>query len=270
MIYFELNNGIKIPSIGYGTYKAEGNKVFQGVLWALETGYRSIDTASFYGNETEIGDAIIKSGISRKEIFLTSKVWNTQQGYENTLKAFEESLSKLQTDYLDLYLVHWPVKGNFIDTWKALEKLYKEKKVRAIGVCNFMQHHLEELLINSEIKPVINQVEFHPYLNQEDLLNYCKENDIILEAWRPIMKGQVNEIPQIIEISNKYNKTPVQVVLRWQIQKNIITIPKSTTKERIESNFNIFDFELNQEDIKIIDSLNKDERMGPHPDEIDF
>lgn len=267
----KLNNGVEMPWFGLGVFRSEdGAEVENAVKTALKNGYRSIDTASIYQNEKGVGKGIKDSGLKRDEIFLTSKVWNTEQGYESTLMAFHSSLERLQTDYLDLYLVHWPKGEKSKDTWKALEELYAQGKIKAIGVSNFLIHHLEDLLPECKVVPAVNQVEFHPELIQPELLDYCQGKGIQMEAWSPIMKGRVNEIPEIIDIAAKYGKTPVQVVLRWDIQKGVITIPKSVKPERIISNGNIFDFELAPEDMAIIDGLDKNKRIGFHPDEVPF
>jgi len=263
----ELSNKIRMPWLGYGTYKASGKELIEGVQFALSIGYRLIDTAEMYDNEEEIGKAIKKSGIPRNEIFITSKVWNTNQGYENTLKSFNNSLKRLNIDYLDLYLIHWPVSGKYIETWKALEKLYRDGKVRAIGVSNFLIHHLQNIMDKCEIVPMVNQIEFHPHLVQKDLLNFCKNNKIQLEAWSPLMRGRINDIPEIVNIAKKYNKTPAQIVLRWDLQHEVVTIPKSVHKERIKENANIFDFELSEIDMKIIDGLDQNKRYGADPDD---
>ena len=263
----ELYNKVKMPWLGYGTYKAHDNELVEGIKYALSFGYRLIDTAEMYENEEEVGKAIRESRIPREEIFITSKVWNTNQGYESTLRSFENSLKRLGVDYLDLYLIHWPVRGKYIETWKALEKIYKEGRVRAIGVSNFLIHHLKDIIDNCEIVPMVNQVEFHPYLLQKDLLEFCKKNKIQLEAWSPIMRGKVNDIPQIVEIAKKYNKTPAQIALRWDLQHEVVTIPKSVHKERIKENAEIFDFELTEEEMRIIDSLDQNKRFGANPDD---
>lgn len=263
----ELANGVKMPWLGYGTYKAQGNGLKEGLKYALNIGYRLIDTAEMYQNEEEIGKAIEESNVPREELFITSKVWNTNQGFDNTLKSFDSSLKKLQTDYLDLYLIHWPVSGKYLDTWKALEKIYKEGRVKAIGVSNFLIHHLQDVINNCEIIPMVNQVEFHPYLLQGELLEFCKENKIQLEAWSPLMRGRVNAIREIQDIAKKHNKTPAQVVLRWDLQHEVVTIPKSVHEERIKENSDIFDFELSKEEMRIINGLDRNERFGAHPDD---
>ncbi len=267
----KLNNGVEMPWFGLGVFRAkDGQEVENAVLTALKHGYRSIDTAAVYDNEKGVGNAVIESGVSREEIFLTSKVWNTDQGYKSTFRAFEESLERLQTDYLDLYLIHWPKGKRSVETWKAMEELYEEKRVRAIGVSNFLEHHLEDFLPECNIIPAVNQYEFHPELLQPKLLEYCLKKGIRPEAWSPIMRGKVNDIPVLQALAVKYGKTPVQIVLRWDIQKGVVTIPKSVTPERIISNADIFDFELSSEDIAKIDGLDKNNRLGGHPDHITF
>jgi len=261
-----LNNGVKMPILGFGTFKVEdGEQTIEAVQYALEIGYRHIDTAAAYGNEESIGQVIKASGIPRNEIFLTSKVWNRDQGYESTLKAFETSLRKLQTDYLDLYLIHWPLDLNR-ETWQALEKLYAEEKIRAIGVSNFKEHHLTDLLEVAQVVPAVNQVEYHPRLMQESLSAYCKKQQIQLEAWGPLMQGKIFQFDLMHDLAKKYNKTVAQIVLRWDIQNNVVTIPKSINPERIKSNAQIFDFELADEDMKLINSLNQELRIGRDPD----
>ncbi|HDR7756903.1 aldo/keto reductase [Bacillus cereus] len=266
-----LHNGVKMPMIGLGVYKAkEGDEVKQAVKTALEVGYRSIDTATVYENESGVGEAIRESGIPREDLFITTKVWNDDQGYEETLEAFEKSLKKLQMDYVDLYLIHWPVRGKYVDTYRALEKLYEEGKVRAIGVSNFHKHHLELLLTNCKVKPMVNQVELHPMLTQFELRNYCQDEQIQMEAWSPLMRGgEVFQHPIIQAIANKYEKTPAQVILRWDIQSGIVTIPKSVTPSRIKENFTIFDFALTEEEIRQINTLNRDLHVGTNPDKYD-
>ena len=266
-----LNNGVKMPWLGLGVFRSEeGTEVENAVKVALENGYRSIDTAAIYQNERGVGKAIQESGVAREDVFLTSKVWNTEQGYQSTLAAFEDSLEKLQTEYLDLFLVHWPKGQRSVETWKALEELYEKGKIRAIGISNFLVHHLEDFLPQCKVIPAVNQVEFHPELIQPDLLKYCQQKGIQLEAWAPIMKGKVNEVPVMIELAEKYGKTPVQIVLRWDIQKGVVTIPKSVTPERIIANTDIFDFELSTEDMAKIDALDSNARIGFHPDNIPF
>ncbi|MBB6451817.1 diketogulonate reductase-like aldo/keto reductase [Salirhabdus euzebyi] len=266
-----LHNGVKIPWLGLGVYKVEdGSEIVSTVKSALELGYRSIDTAALYDNEEGVGQAIHESGIKREDIFVTTKVWNSDQGYENTLKAFDESLKKLGLDYVDLYLIHWPVPGKYKDTWKALEEIYTQGKARAIGVSNFMTHHLEDVLKDAKVKPMVNQVEFHPKLYQKELLDYCRSNNIQLEAWSPLARGRYLDDPILTEIATKYNKSVAQVMIRWDYQHGIVTIPKSTKKHRQKENADIFDFELTFEDMEKINNLNEDFRTGKHPDEFDY
>lgn len=268
---FKLHNGVAMPYFGLGVYLAEdGQEVVNAVKWALDAGYRHIDTAAAYGNEEGVGQGISESGLRRDEVFLVSKVWNSDQGYENTLNAFEASLERLGTHYLDLYLVHWPVDGKYKETWRALEKLYADKKVRAIGVSNFLQHHLEDLMDSAEIVPMVNQMEFHPYLVQQELIDFCNRYKIQYEAWSPMMQGNIFEKEEFAELADKYGKTIAQVVLRWDLQKGVITIPKSTNKERIIANAQLFDFELSPEDMEKLDAMDKGKRFGPDPDDFDF
>ncbi len=267
----KLNNGVEMPWLGLGVFQSkEGPEVENAVKCALDAGYRSIDTAAIYQNERGVGKAIVESGIPRKDIFLTTKVWNSDQGYQSTIGAFEKSLDKLRTDYIDLYLIHWPKGDLSIETWKAMEELYDQGRIRAIGVSNFLVHHLKHLLPHTRIKPMVNQIEFHPELIQPELLKFCQDNQIQPEAWHPIMKGKVNGIRIFQALSVKYQKSPVQIVLRWDIQKGVVTIPKSATPERIIHNADIFDFELSAEDMAKIDSLDKHARMGADPDNFNF
>lgn len=266
-----MNNGIEMPYLGLGVYLSEdGQEVVNMVKWALEAGYRHIDTASVYDNEAGVGQGVEESPVSREDIFMVSKVWNSEQGYDSTLKAFDDSLDRLKMDYLDLYLVHWPVAGKYKDTWKALERLYREKRIRSIGVSNFMQHHLEELLKSAEIVPMVNQMEFHPFLVQQDLMDFCKTNHIQYEAWAPMMQGRIFGMDSFQELAAKYHKSIAQIVLRWDLQKGVITIPKSSKRERIVGNADIFDFELSEEDVAYLDRLDRGQRFGPDPDNFDF
>ncbi|MNI07764.1 Glyoxal reductase [compost metagenome] len=262
-----LNNGVHMPWLGFGVWKMEdGDQVISSVKAALAAGYRSIDTAAIYGNEAGVGQAIRESGIPREELFITTKVWNAEQGYESTLKAFEESRRKLGLDYLDLYLIHWPGKDKYKDTWKALGKLAQDGLTRAIGVSNFKEHHLESLLADSDIVPAVNQVEFHPRLAQKSLQAYCKQKGIQLEAWSPLMQGKLLDEPTLIELAAKYEKSVSQIILRWDLQSGVVTIPKSANEQRIKDNADIFNFELQAEDIAAIDALNQEQRIGPDPD----
>ncbi|MEM9649156.1 MAG: aldo/keto reductase [Bacteroidota bacterium] len=268
---FTLNNGVEMPYFGLGVYLSkDGNEVINAVKDALEHGYRHIDTASIYENETGVGQAIAESPVSREDIFVVSKVWNSDQGYDSTLKAFDATLDRLGLDYLDLYLIHWPKGELSKETWKAMERLYKEKRIRAIGVSNFLRHHLEDLLQEVEIIPMVNQMEFHPYLVQQDLIHYCNQKGIQYEAWSPMMQGNIFTIDVLKEMAAKYNKTIAQLVLRWDLQKGVITIPKSSKKERIVANADIFDFILSETDMGILDNLDCGKRFGPDPDNFDF
>ncbi|MEA5031408.1 MAG: aldo/keto reductase, partial [Sphaerochaeta sp.] len=222
-----LNNGVAMPGLGLGVFKVgDGSPVVSAVKSALRAGYRSIDTAAVYGNEEGVGQAIKESGLDREKLFITSKVWNADQGYETTLQAYETSLKKLGLEYLDLYLIHWPVKGKYLDTWRAMTELYKQGKVRAIGVSNFQIHHLKDILDASDVVPAVNQIELHPLLNQKDIRDFCQLNNIVVEAWSPLMKGNL-DLPVLLDLAKKYQKSPAQIVLRWHIQHGVVVIPKS-------------------------------------------
>ncbi|PYZ91615.1 aldo/keto reductase [Salipaludibacillus keqinensis] len=263
-----LNNGVTMPWLGLGVYKAEeGDEVVRAVQEALIAGYRSIDTASFYQNEEGVGRAIAQSDVPRDEIFITTKVWNDDQGYNETLAAFEQSRRKLGVDVIDLYLIHWPVTGKFKDTWRAMEKLYEDGKVRAIGVSNFLVHHLENLLENATVVPAVNQVEYHPWLSQPDLYDFCKGKGIQVEAWSPLTRGRKFDDLQLKEIAERHGKTPAQVLIRWDLQNEVVTIPKSVTKERIQANTEVFDFQLSETEMDVLNECNEGLRFGPHPDE---
>lgn len=268
---FELHNGVKMPYLGLGTYQADNNdEVVQAVKYALKIGYRHIDTAALYNNEEGVGIALSESNVQRKAVFIVSKVWNTEQGYEKTLRAFEDSLKRLGLEYLDLYLIHWPVVQKHKETWRALETLYKEKRVRAIGVSNFMQHHLKDLMLDAEIIPMVNQMEFHPHLVQQELIDYCNEKGIQYEAWSPFMQGKLFQLDITANLEKKYHKSAAQIVLRWNLQKGVVTIPKSVHEHRIQSNMEIFDFELSESDIAYLDSFDKGKRNGPDPNDFSF
>ncbi|WP_419885428.1 aldo/keto reductase [Paenibacillus sp. B-A-8] len=270
-----LHNGVNMPWLGLGVFQVEeGSELIQAIKSAIAHGYRSIDTAAIYQNETGVGQAIKEAlqdnNLSREDLFVTSKVWTADMGYEETIAAYETSLAKLGLEYLDLYLIHWPVKGKYKETWRALETLYKEGRVKAIGVSNFQIHHLEDVMKDAEIKPMVNQVELHPYLSQQALLSFCKEQGIQLEAWSPLMQGQLLDQPVLKQIAAKYGKSVAQVIIRWDLQRGIITIPKSTKEHRIIENVDVFDFQLTEEDMTLINSLNQDQRVGPDPDNFDF
>ena len=265
-----LSNGVKIPVVGFGTFKIpDGDDALKAVTEAIEMGYRHIDTAALYGNERSVGKAVRQSGIDRNELFITTKLWNDRHGYQQTLKAFEESRERLDMDYIDLFLIHWPKDKN-VESWKAIEELYGKGLVRAIGVSNFKEHHLDEILAHATITPMVNQIELHPRLSQPELLSYCKRAGITVEAWSPIMKGRVSDIPELITIGARYGKDPAQITLRWHIQRGVVVLPKSVTPARIRSNKELFDIQLTPEEMRIIDSLNRDERIGPDPDTITF
>ncbi|MFK2825898.1 aldo/keto reductase [Bacillus sp. B190/17] len=263
-----LNNGLAMPQVGLGVFKmTDEAEAVSAIQFALRTGYRLIDTAAIYENEQSVGRAVKESGISRDEVFLTSKVWNSDQGYDQTLKAFETSLNKLQTHYMDLYLIHWPGTDKYKETWRALERLYSEGAVKAIGVCNFQTYHLEELLADCNEVPAINQIENHPYLTQEELREYCQNHNIVVEAWSPIARNKLIHEPTLNHLAKKYNKSVSQIILRWHLQNGTVVIPKSVQPERIQENSSLFDFQLSLEDMKNISALNKEERFGPHPDQ---
>ncbi len=266
-----LNNGVEMPWLGLGVFQSvPGKETEQAVRWALEIGYRHVDTAAFYDNEQDVGRALKDSGLARETVFVTTKVWNADQGYEGTLKAFDRSRQKLSLDVVDLYLIHWPVKGKIRETWRALEKLYSQGKARAIGVSNFLVHHLQELGQASAVKPAVNQVEFHPFLVQKELLDYEASQGIRPEAWAPLTRTRGFGNPVIAGLAAKYSRTPAQIILRWDHQLGVVTIPKSVHRERIEENSRIFDFALEQADVEKLTALDQGARIGPNPDTIDF
>jgi diketogulonate reductase-like aldo/keto reductase len=268
-----LQNGVVMPQAGLGVWQAEeGDEVAQAVGAALEAGYRLIDTAAAYGNEAGVGKAIRDSNVPREDIFVTTKLWNTDQGYEAALKAFDDSLSKLGMDYVDLYLIHWPQPktGNIPDTWKAFEKLYEDKRTRAIGVANFLPHHLEPLLAECHVPPMVDQIQLHPRLPQLDTRRYCETHDIIVESYSPLMRAKkLLQEPVITDLAEKYGRDPAQIVLRWHVQHGLVVIPKSVTPERIRSNINIFDFEISANDMRVIDGMETGEHVVPDPDEFE-
>ena len=255
-----MNDGRKIPMFGLGTYQAPpGQKTYDAIRYALKIGYRLIDTARLYENEEIVGKAIRDSGIPREEVFVTTKLWNSDHGYDSTLAAFDRSLRRLGLDYVDLYLIHWPVPGKRMESWKALEHLQKQGRCRSIGVSNYLVRHLEELLGVSDVVPAVNQVEFHPFLFQKSLLEYCRDKEIQLEAYSPLTKGQRLNDPGIKRIAAAYFKSPAQIMIRWGLQHEVVEIPKSTNEERISENARIFDFEISREDMAALDAM--DERL---------
>lgn len=270
-----LQNGVKMPWLGLGVFKvADGEELLLSLKQAIAHGYRSIDTAAAYQNERGVGQAIAEAmkenGLNREDLFITSKVWNADLGYDATLAAYEASLEKLGLEYLDLYLIHWPVEGKYKESWRALETLYTAGRVKAIGVSNFQIHHLEDVMKDAVINPMVNQVELHPYLSQQPLRDFSKKQGIQIEAWSPLMQGQLLEQPVLKEIAAAYGKSVAQVILRWDLQHGIVTIPKSTKEQRIIENAALFDFQLSDEEMSRIDGLNRGERVGPDPDNFDF
>ena len=260
-----MNNGLEIPVLGLGTYLAVGNQAYDAVMFALEYGYRHIDTAAFYGNEAEVGRAVRDSGINREDIFITTKLWNSDQGYDNALRAFERSLNNFGLDYIDLYLIHWPLTGKRKDSWKALEKIHDDKTARSIGVSNYTIRHLEELKSYANIMPVVNQVEFSPFLYQKELQEYCENEGIYIEAYTPLTRGKRFGDPALVKIAKKYSKTPAQILIRWALQVHTIVLPKSANQDRIKENADIFDFNIADEDMMILNNLNEDYRITWDP-----
>ncbi|MFD8459626.1 aldo/keto reductase [Streptomyces antimycoticus] len=263
-----LHTGLEIPQLGFGVFQVEDAQTTDAVLSAIEAGYRSIDTAAIYGNEAGVGRALATSGVPREELFLTTKLWNADQGYDATLAAFEASVAKLGTAYVDLYLIHWPTPARdlYLDTWRALEKLLADGRTRAIGVSNFQPAHLRRLLDHSGVVPVINQVELHPYLQQGQLRDFHAQHKIATEAWSPLAQGALLQDPALAAIAQRHGKTPAQVVLRWHLQLGNVVIPKSVTPARIRENIDVFDFALTPEDIEAINALDRGRRTGPDPD----
>ncbi|MFE5394634.1 aldo/keto reductase [Streptomyces sp. NPDC056568] len=265
-----LNNGVEMPQLGFGVWQVPDDEAETAVAQALEAGYRSIDTAAIYGNEEGTGKAIAASGVAREDLFVTTKLWNTDQGYDSTLRAFDTSLEKLGLDHVDLYLIHWPMpaKGRYVDTYKAFEKLHADGRVRAIGVSNFLPEHLERLIGETSVVPAVNQIELHPHLQQQALRAFHAEHGIATEAWSPLGSGKgILEIPAIVAIAQKHGRTPAQVVLRWHLQTGNVVIPKSVTPSRIAENIDVFGFSLDDEDLAAISALNEDRRLGPDPAE---
>jgi methylglyoxal/glyoxal reductase len=264
-LYTTLNTGHKMPLLGLGVYDMYNKEAEQAVAWALEIGYRLIDTAAMYKNEVEIGNAVRQSKIDRNTLFITNKVHNNAQGYDNTLRAFDESERKLNCDYIDLYLVHWPIKATRKDTWLALEKLYADGRVKAVGVANYLIPFLDELASYSSIVPALNQVEFSPYLYLEDLESRCKADQIQLQAYTPLVRGERMNDLRLVTLAKKYSKTPAQIILRWLVQKSISAIPKSANLARLKENFDIFNFQISPDDMALIDDFNENYRVVDDP-----
>ena len=273
-----LSNGVAIPSIGYGTWQTpEGEECIGATLRALDFGYRHIDTAAIYRNEMSVGEAVKRSGIAREDVFLTSKVWNKCRGYDMVMSAFERTVGKLGVDYLDLYLIHWPAsKKQYenpdeinLDTWRAMTELYKAGRIKAIGVSNFKPHHLAPLM-ETEVAPMVNQIEYHPGYMQNETVEFCKKNGIALEAWSPLGSGRVLSDPDLSRIAEKYGKSVAQICIRWCLQNGVIALPKSVTESRIKQNLEVFDFEISEEDMNFINSMGEVGYSGLDPDEVDF
>jgi 2,5-diketo-D-gluconate reductase A len=268
-----LNNGVQIPQFGFGVYQVPPEETAEAVQAALEVGYRHIDTAEMYGNEKGVGEGIRASGIPREEVFVTSKLNNGFHAHDDALTAFDGTLDALGSDYVDLFLVHWPLPGidvDYVETWKAMEEIYRSGRARSIGVSNFKEHHLRKLFGATEVRPAVNQIEVHPYLTQDGLRAFDAEHEIATEAWSPIAQGKVLDDPAIVRVAERHGKTPAQVTLRWHVQRGDIVFPKSVTRSRIEENFGVFDFELSEDDMREITTLNRDERTGPDPDTFNY
>jgi 2,5-diketo-D-gluconate reductase A len=269
-----LNNGQKIPQFGFGVFLVKPDETTAAVTHALQAGYRHIDTAEMYGNEAEVGAAISRSGLSRKEIFVTTKLNNGEHRPDDARAAFEQSLEALGSDYVDLFLIHWPLPtrydGDFVSTWRTLEEFYRDGRARSIGVSNFQPHHLRRLHEECEIRPAVNQIEVNPYLTQDEVRRFCADHEIAVEAWSPLARGNALSDPTIDDIARRVGKTPAQVILRWHIERGDIVFPKSVTPSRIKENIDIFDFELTGEDVEAISALNRNERTGPDPDKFDM
>ncbi|MBB4983930.1 MULTISPECIES: aldo/keto reductase [Streptomyces] len=266
----KLNNGVEIPQLGFGVFQVPDDETTAAVTAALETGYRSIDTAAVYGNETGVGRALAASGLPREELFVTTKLWNADQGYDATLRAFDAGLGKLGLDHVDLYLIHWPAPARdlYRDSWRALERLAEEGRIRAAGVSNFQPGHLRRLMDGTELIPAVNQVELHPGLQQSELRAFHAEHGIATEAWSPLAQGAVLGDPALAAIAARYGKSPAQVVIRWHLQLGNVVIPKSVTPARIRENSEVFDFALTDEEMRAVAALDRDLRTGPHPDEL--
>ncbi|GAB4042136.1 aldo/keto reductase [Spirosoma litoris] len=265
-----LNNGIEMPLLGLGVYApSQANEVQQAIEWALEAGCRLIDTASAYGNEREVANAIRSSGIPRSDIFITTKVWNEDQGYTKTLRAFNRSLERLGLDVVDLYLIHWPIKQHRHETWRALEKIYSDGRARAIGVSNHYPAHLDELLSEARIIPAVNQFELSPYSYVPEVLDYCREKNIQPEGYAPLVRGEKSNDPKLLALAEKYGKSTYQLLIRWSLQHNVVTIPKSVKRNRIQENFDVWDFVISDEDMALMDTFYDNTRIADDPREID-
>lgn len=276
---FMLNNGLSIPCVGYGTFQTPNDETCAAVLEAIKVGYRHIDTAAFYGNEEGVGEAVRKSGVPREQLFITSKVWNSDRGYEKTKAAFAKTMKNLQMEYLDLLLIHWPAnrkqfgdaaKGINAETWRAMEELYQEGKIKAIGLSNFLPHHIDELMETAQIKPMVNQIEFHPGWAQTDIVEYCLKNDIVVEAWSPLGRKDALENETLKSIAAKYGKSVAQLCIRWVLQHDVLPLPKSVTPSRILENTKVFDFTIDAADMQAIDALKNIGGQCALPDEVDF
>jgi 2,5-diketo-D-gluconate reductase A len=268
-----LNNGVEMPQLGFGVWQVPDDEAVAAVGTALEAGYRSIDTAAVYGNEEGVGRAIADSGLRREELFITTKLWNSDQGYDETLRAFDTSLQKLGLDYVDLYLIHWPTpaRDKYVDSYQAFEKIHAEGRAKSIGVSNFLPEHLRRLLDETSVIPAVNQIELHPHLQQRDVREFHAEQGIATEAWSPLGQGKgLLDVPAIAAIAQKHGRTPAQVVLRWHVQLGMIVIPKSVTPSRIRQNIDVFSFELDTEDMAAISALNENRRLGPHPAQLNM
>jgi diketogulonate reductase-like aldo/keto reductase len=264
----EIAPGVLMARLGLGTYKsAEGPDVEGEVSYGLHLGYRHVDTAALYGNERGVGRALRSSGVPRDDLTVATKVWNSDQGYTSTLKAFDASLERLGMEYVDLYLIHWPMPRLMRETWRAMEEIHASGRARAIGVCNFLVHHLEELRAFANIEPALDQVEHHVRLQQPELREYCMEHGITLQAWAPVMRGRVGEIPELAQIASAHDKTPAQVAIRWILQHGVTAIPKSVHHERIAENADVFDFELTPAEMTVLDGIDRGARIGGHPDQ---
>jgi 2,5-diketo-D-gluconate reductase A len=268
-----LNNGVEIPQLGFGVYQVPPEDTADAVSTALEIGYRHIDTAEMYGNEKGVGEAVARSGVDRGEVFVTSKLNNGFHRRDDALRAFDQSLGDLGFEYLDLFLVHWPLPGidvDYVETWKAMEEIYASGRARAIGVSNFQAHHLRRLFAQAQVRPAVNQIEVHPYLAQEELRAFDADHEIVTEAWSPIAQGKVLGDPVVQRVAERSGRTPAQVVLRWHVQRGDVVFPKSVSRERMQENFALFDFELDGDAMGDLTALDRGERTGPDPDTFNY